>query len=84
LHWAFVNDSAVLLALVEDRGRLRLFYSSTGFGARVLDMSVTNGVAVATLPNQATIRLSPGSITWTSADRTRTTTAVIRPAPHDP
>jgi dienelactone hydrolase len=84
LHWAFVNDSAVLLALVEDRGRLRLFYSSTGFGARVLDVSVTNGVAVATLPNQATIRLSPGSITWTSADRTRTTTAVIRPAPHDP
>lgn len=56
----------MLVAPVEERGRLRLMYRST-LGGGVYDATVANGVVRAVLRSKATVEVAPrgdGTLTW--------------------
>ena len=79
-RWALVGDTLVLVAPVEER-KLRLMYR-TGPRGGIWDATVVDGTLRAVLRNKATVVLSArenGTITWTSADKSRTLTGVLVP-----
>jgi pimeloyl-ACP methyl ester carboxylesterase len=81
LRWAYLEDTAVLVAPVDEGGRLRLLYRSTGFGGGVFDATVADGAIRAVLSNKSTVTLQPGSgegtITWMAANGARTLSAPL-------
>lgn len=69
----------MLVAPVEERGRLRLMYRST-LGGGVYDATVANGVVRAVLRSKATVEVAPrgdGTLTWASADGAQVLTAPL-------
>ena len=88
LRWATLEDSVVLVAPVEDgTGRLRLMYRSTGFPGGVFDATLEGGGLRALLSNGSKVTLMPegeGSISWTSADGSRSLRAPLVRGRDDP
>jgi pimeloyl-ACP methyl ester carboxylesterase len=87
-RWALLGDSLVLIALVDGGpGRLRLMYRSTGATGGVLDAAVTSDAIHATLRNGTTLTLKPGgdgTLTATSADRSRSAEAPLHRGVEEP
>jgi len=82
-RWAMLADTVVLVALVNGgAGQLRLMYrSSSWLGSGVFDAVVRDGGIHAVLSDRATLSLSAdgdsGTLTWTSADGSRSVKAPL-------
>ena len=73
-RWTLLGDTLAVVAPVDDRGKVRLMYRTVPSGG-IWDATIAEGAISAILANKATVVVSPenhGTVTWTSADKTRT------------
>ena len=79
--WALVGDTVALIGPIDERGTVRLMYR-TGPSGGVHDATIGGDTIHAVLPNKATVTVSAensGTVTWTSADKSRTLKGTLLP-----